>query len=274
MKMQPEATAADAQNYESEEYKAKTEPGANANFIWYIDRFPYLKKLQAYSFFTYVLGVNKLIRLVDPKAKQPFLSIEDYPELKILQDNWKVIREEFEQLVAKQSLPNLQDISSPQSVITSDDKWKTYILKVFGKMVDKNCEAMPKTAALLRQVPGMEAAMFSVIHGNKHVPPHRGGYCGLVRAHLGVKVPQPAEQCRIKVDGETVHWDDGSLFIIDDTCLHEAWNDSDEVRVVVLIDLRRRLPWPLTALNKSVLKVMSMLNISTEVFDNLERFQS
>lgn len=272
MKMQAEAIP--NASYESEEYKSRTEPGANDNFIWYISRFPYLKKLQAYSFFTYVLGVNKLIRLVDPKAKQPFLDLADYPELKPLQDNWKVIREELDQLLATRELPNLQDISSPQAVITWDDKWKTFILKVFGHMVEHNCAVMPRTAELLRAVPNMEAAMFSVFRGKKHIPPHRGGYCGLVRAHLGVKVPQPPEQCRITVDGKMVNWDDGSLFIIDDTCLHEAWNDSDETRVVMLIDVHRRLPWPLTAINKSVLKVMSWLNISTEVFDNLERYKT
>lgn len=263
----------DAKNetYEDQAYKNRTEPQANDNFIWYVASFPYFKKVQAYSFFTYVLLVNKLIRLFDEKARKPFQDIEDYPELDELVKNWSVVREELDGLLAKREIPNLQDISSGQSVITTDDKWKTHFIKVFGHMVEQNCEDIPATAEMLRRVDGMEAALFSIFHPGKHVPPHRGGYAGLVRAHLGVRVPQPPEQCRITIDGETVSWDDGKLFIIDDTCLHEAWNDSEEVRVVLLIDMHRKLPWPLTWMNMSVLKIMSKLNISTEVFDNLER---
>jgi aspartyl/asparaginyl beta-hydroxylase (cupin superfamily) len=34
-----------------------------------------------------------------------------------------------------------------------------------------------------------------------------------------------------------VEWRPGEAFVFDDTIEHEAWNDSDELRVVLIVDL-------------------------------------
>ena len=49
----------------------------------------------------------------------------------------------------------------------------------------------------------------------KHLPPHRGPYKGVMRYHLGLLIPEPAEQCGIRVDTQTRHWAEGASLIFD-----------------------------------------------------------
>jgi aspartyl/asparaginyl beta-hydroxylase (cupin superfamily) len=74
-----------------------------------------------------------------------------------------------------------------------------------------------------------------------------------MRYHLGLLIPEPAEQCGIRVDTETRHWAEGQSMIFDDTYEHEAWNDTDKTRVVLFVDFVRPLRAPARWLNALVL---------------------
>ena len=50
--------------------------------------------------------------------------------------------------------------------------------------------------------------------------------------------------------GERYFWKNGEAVLFDDTFLHEACNESDQVRVVLFLDLARKMPWPLALLNR------------------------
>ncbi len=52
--------------------------------------------------------------------------------------------------------------------------------------------------------------------------------------HLPLIVP---EDCRFRVGNETREWKEGKAWVFDDTIDHEAWNDSDELRVIMMIDI-------------------------------------
>ena len=92
-------------------------------------------------------------------------------------------------LERRDALPNFQDISTDQATITDDDRWKTYFLYGFGFRSDANCARCPETARLVAAVPGMQTAMFSILAPGKHIPDHNGPYKGVIRYHLGLKVP-------------------------------------------------------------------------------------
>ena len=53
-------------------------------------------------------------------------------------------------------------------------------------------------------------------------------------AHLPLIVP---DHCRFRVGFEVREWKVGEVMIFDDTIEHEAFNDSDELRVVLIFDL-------------------------------------
>ena len=91
----------------------------------------------------------------------------------------------------------------------------------------------------------MKTAMFSILAPHKHIPDHCGPYKGIVRYHLALKVPEPREQCRIRVGDEIATWEEGRSLIFDDTYEHEVWNDTDDERVVLFLDVVRPLRFPM-----------------------------
>jgi ornithine lipid ester-linked acyl 2-hydroxylase len=98
-------------------------------------------------------------------------------------------------------------------------------------------------------MPGMKTAFFSILAPGKHLPPHRGPYKGVLRLHLGLLIPEPAEMCAIRVGSETRHWQEGRVMIFDDTFEHEAWNRSGAVRVVLFVDIMRPMRFPARLVN-------------------------
>jgi aspartyl/asparaginyl beta-hydroxylase (cupin superfamily) len=186
-----------------------------------------------------------------------FFPIERFPWARHIEENWTVIREEVERLLEDQAaLPNFQDISKDQIEITDDDRWKTLFLYGYGFEAKLGVEMCPRTAALMRQIPGMTTAMISILSPRKHILDHRGPYKGVLRYHLGLIVPEDAESCRIRVGQEIRHWEEGKSLIFDDTFNHEVWNDTDETRVVLFVDVLRPLPFPESAINRAIIKAI------------------
>jgi beta-hydroxylase len=79
--------------------------------------------------------------------------------------------------------------------------------------------------------------------------------------------------CAIDVDGETYHWKEGETVIFDDTFEHEAWNHSDQPRVVLFIDFERPLPIWLIPMNKFMLWLIAMSPFVRNIFTNLGRYE-
>ena len=63
---------------------------------------------------------------------------------------------------------------------------------------------------------------------------------GVTNARLIVHAPLIVPQgCGFRVGNETRAWEPGKPFVFDDTIEHEAWNDSDQTRVVLIFDISR-----------------------------------
>ena len=187
-----------------------------------------------------------------------FFPTERFPWVGHIEENWSVIREEVEALLEDHAaLPNFQDISKDQIEITDDDRWKTFFLYGYGFEAKLGVEMCPRTAALMREIPGMKTAMISILSPRKHILDHRGPYKGVLRYHLGLIVPREAEQCRIRVGEDIRHWEEGKSMIFDDTFNHEVWNDTDETRVVLFVDVMRPLPFPESLINRAIVKAIS-----------------
>ena len=186
-----------------------------------------------------------------------FFPLERFSWVTQIENNWTVIREEAEQLLDDQAaLPNFQEISKDQIEITDDDRWKTFFLYGYGFEAKLGVEMCPRTAALMRQIPGMKTAMISILAPRKHILDHRGPYKGVLRYHLGLIVPEDAESCRIRVGEDIRHWEEGKSLIFDDTFNHEVWNDTDETRVVLFVDVLRPLPFPESLINRAIIKAI------------------
>ncbi len=189
---------------------------------------------------------------------ETFFPLERFPWVAHVEQNWETIREELLGVLEdREALPNFQDISKDQIEITDDDRWKTFFLYGYGFQADVGVEMCPRTAALMREIPGMTTAMLSILSPRKHILDHRGPYKGVLRYHLGLIVPREAEQCRIRVGDEVRHWEEGQSMVFDDTFNHEVWNDTDETRVVLFVDVLRPLPFPESLVNRLIVKAIA-----------------
>jgi len=194
------------------------------------------------------LGASSLV------GDKPFFDVADFIWASGLEANWQKIRAELDAVLEDQEhLPNFQDISVDQATMTTDDRWKTFFLYGYGFKSEANVARCPETAKLCEQIPGMKTAFFSILAPGKHLPAHKGPYKGVLRYHLGLLIPEPAEQCGIRVDTETRHRAEGKSMIFDDTYEHEAWNDTDGTRVVLFVDFVRPLRQPARLVNWLVL---------------------
>jgi beta-hydroxylase len=203
--------------------------------------------------------IESLVPQYSKVGESIFFSKEQFPWVDMLEANWKVIREELDEVMEyADALPNFQDISPRQSRIANDNLWKTFFFCAFGFKSKKNCDRCPETAKLLEKIPGLKVAFFSILAPGKHIPEHRGKHKGLIRYHLGLKVPEPRSACRIRIADQIAYWEEGKSLLFDDTYYHEVWNDTDGYRVVLFLDIARPLRFPLSLVNWLACTVISL----------------
>ena len=119
--------------------------------------------------------------------------------------------------------------------------WNALHLVRYGEPDPVNAAMCSRTlAALAGDQPDIAKlapnVMFSLLAPRTHIPPHHGVANFRAVLHLPLIVPPG---CHLRVGAETREWIAGEPWIFDDTIEHEAWNDSDELRVVLIADLWR-----------------------------------
>jgi aspartate beta-hydroxylase len=118
--------------------------------------------------------------------------------------------------------------------------WDAFFFYRRGQRYDDNHRRCPRTSALLEsielaRIPGQTPEIcFSVLAPDTHILPHHGVTNARTVMHLPLIVPP---RCALNLVGRgTHHWVEGEPLMFDDTFLHEAWNRSDSVRVILLMD--------------------------------------
>lgn len=196
-----------------------------------------------------------------------------FPWTVFLEDHWTEMRAELDEILEHRDvLPTFHDITEDGSTISQDEKWKTFFLYGYGVKVEENCARCPRTTELIERVPGMTTAFFSILSPGKHIPPHRGPYKGVLRYHLGLKVPEPAEKCRIRVANRIVHWEEGESMVFDDTYNHEVWNETDGERAILFLDVKRPMYQPLATLNDLLLGLLRYTPVVQKARENQKQW--
>jgi beta-hydroxylase len=189
---------------------------------------------------TFMAPVNCLIYLFSKLPATPYHSVEVFPELKLLSDNWQAIREEALALDAKQQIvanASYEDAGFNSFFRTG---WRRFQLKWYGTDLISARKLCPYTTALLDKIPSVKAAMFASLPPGAKLVAHRDPYAGSMRYHLGLQVPEDP-RCAIYVDGQPYVWKNGEGVIFDETYIHYAENKTDQGRIVLFCDVRRPL---------------------------------
>lgn len=141
-------------------------------------------------------------------------------------------------------------VKSGDSTIGRDDQgladnsdWGALYLWEHSRLVPENVPLFPDTLAALELAPmphierQAPMALFSKLAPGTRIPPHTGLLNIRLICHLPLVVP--ANCGALRVGNETRPWVEGQMLIFDDSIEHEAWNDSDEERVVLLFEVWR-----------------------------------
>jgi aspartyl/asparaginyl beta-hydroxylase (cupin superfamily) len=170
---------------------------------------------------------------------------ETFPIHEELEANWESIRDEVLDVMNANNLPNFHDIDKGQDFISNNDgkNWQLFVLQLYGNWIYPNTEHCPTVVKLLKNRPEVRTVLFSIIEPGKHIPEHRGPYKGIIRYQLALVVPK-SKKCRIYIDGNPYNWVEGKSLIFDDTFPHELKNETNEYRVAMLLDIKRKnIPW-------------------------------
>jgi beta-hydroxylase len=188
---------------------------------------------------------NVFVYLFSKIPNIPFPKIDaHYPELKILEDNWEVIRDEALALAKAEHIKasdNYDDLAFNSFFRTG---WTCFYLKWYDDFMPSALEHCPRTIELVRQIPYMKAAMFASLPPGATLPQHRDPFAGSMRYHLGLITPN-SEKCSIDVDGQPYWWKDGEAVVFDETFIHTASNQSEDQRIILFADISRpmRYAW-------------------------------
>lgn len=159
-----------------------------------------------------------------------YLSLRD-----ALQPHWQAIRAEA------LSLLNVKGafVAWPERGIYRG-QWDVFGLRWQNAWLPSSALAPRTSACLLPYESLVVNAGFSVMLQHTKITPHRGYTQRVLRTHLGLVVPAvPSTQLALRVGREVRGWQEGGWLLFDDTLEHEAWNHSDCLRIVLLMDLRR-----------------------------------
>lgn len=176
----------------------------------------------------------------------PFYPRGDFPFLAAIEAETETIRAEL--LAGLRGLEGFAPyVQYPPGVpvnqwaeLNHSDKWSSLFLWQDGKPVAENHKRFPKTAAALANIPMADlegfcpTAMFSALKPGARIPPHTGETNARLIVHLPLVIPQ---NCSYRVGYEWRRWVEGECLVFDDSIEHEARNDSDQMRIVLIFDI-------------------------------------
>ena len=177
----------------------------------------------------------------------PFFDRDLFPWLAEFEAQTPAIREELVNLLQTKKEGFHPYMQYPEGVplnqwaeLNNNMRWKSLDLWKDGKRVEEHAVLCPRTMAALENVPlsfipdVAPCALFSALEPRTHIPAHAGVTNARSLVHLPLILPGPA---RFRVGNEVREWKLGQAWVFDDTLEHEAWNDADQLRVIMIVDV-------------------------------------
>ena len=186
---------------------------------------------------------------------------DQFPWLEALEASSEAIRDELLEVLSADREGFLPYIAYGEGLplnqwreLNHSRRWGAYFLWHDGGLLETHAARCPRTVAALAAVPQVDipgrgpTAFFSMLEPHTRIPPHTGVTNVRLTVHLPLIVPPG---CGFRVGGETREWRLGCAWVFDDTIEHEAWNDSDAVRAILIFDV-----WnpQLTALERDLVR--------------------
>lgn len=170
-----------------------------------------------------------------------------FPWMAELESRTDAIKAELQEMLASKGedfVPYIQyrpgDPVNQWDKLNHSRNWSGFHLYAHGEPVREHLSQCPRTADALALVDAVEIAglcpnaMFSALAPGAHIPPHTGETNARLVVHLPLVVP---EGCSYRVGYDWRQWREGKCWVFDDTLEHEARNDGEQLRVILMFDV-------------------------------------
>ena len=170
-----------------------------------------------------------------------------FPWMRELESRTDAIKAELQEMIVRRESEFVPYIQYPPGTpVNQWDKlnhsrnWSGFHLYAHGEPVHEHLAQCPRTAEALALVDSVEIAglcpnaMFSALAPGAHIPPHTGETNARLVAHLPLVVP---DGCHYRVGYDWRQWQEGKCWVFDDTLEHEARNDGNALRVILMFDV-------------------------------------
>lgn len=206
-----------------------------------------------------ILIIILLYFTINKNNSNCFISLTNYPELNKLKENYTTILEELNYILKNKLWSNYDDLhrkdifknNDENTIIkelekskskieeqTNEPKWKLYGLVLNKKVIEYNTIYCPKTVEILKSIPYVINAGFSCLEPNKSTDIHSDDNEMFYRYQLPIIIPKG--DTGFKVNDCVIKYNANKPFIFDDNNLHQAWNKTDNIRIVLICDIIKK----------------------------------
>lgn len=162
-----------------------------------------------------------------------FIESFNHEGYEILKNNHKLVYDELKKYLTKfQFEPQFNN-----TMVEIPKSWKVRSLRVWGVEMYDIQEHFPETMKLVNAIPYVVNIGFNLLEPHSKIKPHCGDTNANYRCHLGLLVPEDYKKCVMKVKNIEKHWKQGEIISFLDAHEHEAWNNSNEQRIILLFDV-------------------------------------
>ncbi len=198
--------------------------------------------------------LQKILMRKNEQVRKPY----GYSDLDFIQDFEKsidtIILEWKNYTIATSSTGKpIDEISEDQVYLNEDKKWTSFFVFVYGEINPEAKIYFPETTRLTEKWKHeIKLLFFSNLEPQKHILPHNGNNHHVIRTQIGIDIEMP-EKTGLRVADKSIQLRNKEVFTFDDTYEHEAWNNSEKARTVLIIDSEKKNPHIYGYINKYLL---------------------
>nr|QFG74435.1 MAG: aspartyl/asparaginyl beta-hydroxylase [Megaviridae environmental sample] len=197
----------------------------------------------------------------------PSLTMETYfPNNRLFEDKFEIIQKEVKYFLKQTNdgkecpfTKNTFDGANENIGRDIEDErgWRICPIKIAGKNIKAMNKYFPELVKILNVCPEISSCIVSSLDSKTYIPIHNGYYKGLLRYMFPIIIPKDKENVFLCNNYKKYIWIEGKGILWDDTYPHKVFNNTDEKRVVLYMDIVRKMPEPFNSFNKKILDIIS-----------------
>jgi aspartyl/asparaginyl beta-hydroxylase (cupin superfamily) len=167
--------------------------------------------------------------------EQPFANPADFTWSEDFEKHWQGIKSELLNYLENHQAKTY----FREDMATQPNAYQTFSLRWWDIEFPKNQRHFPLTTSLLKKFPEITTLSFNFLKPGATILPHCGDTNAIWRCHFGIDVPGKLPECGFRVLEEKRSWENGKWLIFLDAYQHEAFNHTNKLRMIMLMDVIR-----------------------------------